>query len=127
MALKKLVCDQVKFAPLNTIDSIDAGVVTFKAGFDWILLKSKRADLSEILIQSESGDSVNQILTFAMAIDADDMNLIKKPSVYYIVLNNGTEFVWGSLDNPVRTSKLSDAITSGSIEVIRHVQNFEFG
>lgn len=126
MATKKLVCDKVEFANLNMISSIDDQVVTFNAGYDWIDIKTRRAEISETLVDSEAGQSVNQSLSFAMAVDSSNLNLIKKPSVYRITLNDGTQFVWGSLDQPVRIVGLRDSLESGSTEVVRKAQDFEF-
>lgn len=126
MGLKILVCDQVKFANINAIESIIDNVVTFYGDNDWISLSTKRAELTESLKRTNSGSYIGQIMTFASRADSDTLNLIKKPSVYLITLQDGAQFVWGSLDLPVRCSLLNDVIGASSGELNRKALYYEF-
>ena len=126
MPLKKLVCDRVKFANINTIDSINAGVVTFKSGYDWISLTIRRAELTETLRNAAPGQSIDQILTFALAVSSANLNLIRNPSVYQLDITDGSQIIWGTLDKPVRSTKLDDSVGAGSGELARKTLQFEF-
>lgn len=125
MSAKIFPCSKVQYVFLDDVDSIDAGTVNLKPGIYWQSFYAPNAVISESERNTDAGRLVTQRLTHATIAQNSVINKVRRQKMIFMVtLSSGRQFVWGSLDLPVRSKNTS--ASEGETQLTFERQCFDF-
>ncbi len=126
MSAKVFPCSNIHYSFLEDVDSIVNNAVTLKPGVEWQKISTPNAQISESESIDKAGRSVLQRLRFPALMDNVTLNSIRRRRLIMRVnLSSGREFVFGSLDLPVRPQSFNASEGENQLSFERLTFDFE--
>lgn len=126
MSAKIFPCSNIHYAFLEDVDSIVNNTVTLLPGVEWKKINTPNAQISESESIGKAGRTVLQRLRFPAILDNVTLNSIRRRKLIMRVnLSSGREFVFGSLDLPVRPQAFNASEGENQLSFERRTFDFE--
>jgi len=125
---KKYICTRVEFAQIWKIAAISGTTVTFTNGsysFD-SLTDVRQADFTEKLSTDKNGPITEQKLTISKLSSNSEIPMLNKSGIFRLRLDDGTIFIWGSKDLPVKFVTCDIKTNEYVFNYSRHTKQPEF-
>lgn len=126
MSAKVFPCSNIRYVFVEDVESITGDTVTLKSGKEWRRVNSPGAEISESEDIDKAGRSVLQRLQFPAIIDNATLNTIRRRKLIMRVnLSSGREFLFGTLDLPVRPKAFNASQGENKLDFERRTFDFE--